>query len=80
MMDRRTFIGQVAGGLLVAPLSARAQQTGQARRIGILTAGTISAHWPLFAGQRERGWIEGQNLIIERRGAGGKAELVPGFA
>jgi hypothetical protein len=34
----------------------------------------------LFAGLRERGWIEGQNLIIERRGAGGKAELVPGFA
>ena len=80
MMDRRTFIGSVTGGLFVAPLRARAQQTGKVRRIGILTAGTIASDWPLFVALRERGWIEGQNLVIERRGAGGKAELVPGFA
>ena len=80
MMDRRTFIRRVAGSLLVAPLPAPAQQTGRGRRIGILTAGTITGDWPLFVGLRERGWIEGENLVIERRGAGGKAELVPGFA
>jgi putative ABC transport system substrate-binding protein len=34
----------------------------------------------LFVELRERGWIEGQNLVIERRAAGGKAELVPGLA
>jgi len=80
MMDRRTFIKRVAGSLLVAPMPAPAQQTGRGRRIGILTAGTITGDWPLFVGLRERGWIEGENLVIERRGAGGKAELVPGFA
>jgi putative ABC transport system substrate-binding protein len=80
MLDRRTFIGRVVGSLLVAPIHARAQQSGKVRRIGILTTGAIASDWPLFVGLRERGWIEGENLVIERRGAGGKAELVPGFA
>jgi hypothetical protein len=35
-MDRRTFMGSVAGGLLAAPLAARAQQVGKVYRIGIL--------------------------------------------
>src|SRR3990170_2296666 len=35
-MDRRTFIGRVAGGLLAAPLAAHAQQVGKVYRIGIL--------------------------------------------
>jgi putative tryptophan/tyrosine transport system substrate-binding protein len=81
MMDRRTFIEAVACSLLVAPLLARAQQTGKARRIGILTAGTIGRDWAVFFETlRELGWIEGQNIVIERRAAGGKAELVPGLA
>ena len=37
-MDRRTFIGGVAGGLLGAPLVARAQQMGKVYRIGMLEA------------------------------------------
>jgi putative tryptophan/tyrosine transport system substrate-binding protein len=36
VVDRRTFIGGVASGLLVAPLAARAQQLGKIYRIGIL--------------------------------------------
>ena len=36
MMDRRTFIGGVAGGLLAAPFAARPQQMGKVYRIGIL--------------------------------------------
>ena len=35
---------------------------------------------PFFEALRKLGWIEDQNLLIERRGAGGKAELVPGLA
>ena len=35
-MDRRTFIGRVAGGLLAAPLAAHAQQVRKVYRIGIL--------------------------------------------
>jgi len=81
-MDRRTFIGGFAGGLLAWPLAAAAQQTGKIRRLGILTAGTITTDgWGIFFETlRELGWSEGQNLLIERRAAGGKAELVPGLA
>jgi putative tryptophan/tyrosine transport system substrate-binding protein len=80
-MDRRTFINLVAGSLVVAPLPALAQQTGKVRRLGILTAGTISSDWGVFFETlRELGWIEDQNLLIERRAAGGKADLVPGLA
>jgi hypothetical protein len=28
-MERRTFLGMIAGGLLAAPLAAEAQQTGR---------------------------------------------------
>lgn len=79
-MDRRAFVDMVATCLLVTPLSARAQQTGKVRRLAILSAGTVSSDWPVFHALRELGWVEGQNLLIERRSAGGKAELVPGLA
>ena len=35
-MDRRAFIGTVAGGLFAAPLAAKAQQAGKLVRIGLL--------------------------------------------
>ena len=35
-MDRRRFIGAVAGGLLAAPLAAEAQQAAKVARIGYL--------------------------------------------
>jgi hypothetical protein len=37
MMDRRTFIGALSGGLLAAPLAAEAQQAGKVARIALLT-------------------------------------------
>jgi putative ABC transport system substrate-binding protein len=80
-MDRRTFIDMLAGSLLVAASFARAQETGRVRRLGILSAGTITrSNWaPFFDTLRELGWIEDQNLLVELRSAGGKAELVPGL-
>jgi putative tryptophan/tyrosine transport system substrate-binding protein len=80
-MNRRTFVEKVSGALLGAASLARAQQTAKVRLLGILTAGTVSSDWvPFFEALRKLGWIEGQNLLIERLGAGGKAELVPGLA
>ena len=35
-MDRRAFLGTVAGGLLAAPLAAEAQPAGKVYRVGIL--------------------------------------------
>jgi len=35
-MDRRAFMGTVAGGLFAAPLAAKAQQAGKLVWIGLL--------------------------------------------
>jgi hypothetical protein len=46
-MNRRTFLGTLAYGLLVAPLAAETQQVGKVYRIGYLTVGSRG---PLRAG------------------------------
>jgi len=78
MMDRRTFIGRVAGGLLAAPLAAHAQEVGKVYRIGILEAIPAARNAAnldaLRQGLRDLGYVEGQNLVIEYRSADGRAE------
>ena len=80
-MDRRTFVCSVAGGLLVTPLAARAQQAGKVYRIGILEAIPASQNAAnldaLRKGLREMGYVEGRNLIVEYRSADGRAERFP---
>ena len=83
-MDRRTFIGRVAGGLLAAPLAVRAQRVGKVYRIGILetipaarNAANLDA---LRKGLRDVGYVEGRNLVIEYRSADGRAERFPDLA
>jgi len=77
-MDRRTFVGGVASGLLAAPLAARAQQAEKVYRIGILEAIPVAQNAAnldaLRKGLRELGYVEGRNLIIEYRSADGRAE------
>jgi putative tryptophan/tyrosine transport system substrate-binding protein len=84
MIDRRTFIGSVAGGLLVAPVAARAQQAGKVYRIGILEAIPAAQNAvnldALRKGLRDLGYVEGRNLIIEYRSADGRAERFPDLA
>src|SRR5260370_24870071 len=78
MMDRRTFIGGVAGGLLAVPPAARAQQVGKVYRIGILEAVPAAQNTAnldaLRKGLLDLGYVEGRNLIIEYRSADGRAE------
>jgi putative ABC transport system substrate-binding protein len=83
MMDRRRFIGGLAGGILAAPLAARAQQA-KVYRIGILesipaarNAANLDA---LRRGLRDLGYVEGRNLIIEYRSSDGRAERFPDLA
>jgi putative ABC transport system substrate-binding protein len=83
-MDRRAFIGRVAGGLLTAPLAAHAQQVGKVYRIGILepiparqNAANLDA---LRKGLRDLGYVEGRNLVIEYRSADGRADRFPDLA
>jgi putative ABC transport system substrate-binding protein len=68
-MKRREFIAAATAALLVSPRS-RAQ--GKPRRIGFLIAWADEpARDPLHAawlsGLREKGWIEGKNLLVEYR-------------
>jgi putative ABC transport system substrate-binding protein len=83
-LDRRAFIGTLAGGLLAAPLAAEAQQAGRVYRIGFLsTASATAAASRVEAfrlGLRELGYIEGRNVTIEYRWAEGKDERLPGLA
>jgi putative tryptophan/tyrosine transport system substrate-binding protein len=67
------------GGAAVAwPLAARAQQAGKTYRIGFLandpTIPTQPAGQAFLEGLRESGFIEGKNIIIERRFAEGRLD------
>ena len=73
-MRRRQFI-TLLGGAVAWPLVARAQQTSKPARIGYLAfRSPISADAAFLKGLVELGWVEGQNIIIERRFAAANAE------
>jgi putative ABC transport system substrate-binding protein len=79
-MERRKFIGRVAGAFIVAATLARGQQKDVVRRIGLLdmveeTAAESLLLWGPRGYAHELGWIEGQNLIVERRYARSPEQL-----
>ncbi len=75
MISRRAFISSVAGGLLATPLAAEAQPA-RVYRIGFLgTTPPTADSWGAFLeGLRAHGYVEGQNIIIERRFSEGKQQ------
>jgi len=81
MTDRRTFVGAAAGALLAMPFGIRAQQAGQAPRIGYLVQNYTDTAQPQLSafreGLRERGWIDGQNIVIETRFGEGRLDRLP---
>jgi len=74
-MKRREFIAASAA-LLVSPRRLRAQ--GKPRRIGWLGGFTYPP--AVRSGLREKGWIEGKDLIIDYRYFEGHAERLPALA
>jgi len=78
-MDRRAFIGAVAG-MIATPLAASAQTATTVRRIGVLSPGPPESQAELqaeYAPLRALGWVVGQNLLVERRYANYRVELLP---
>lgn len=81
---RRQFLIE-AGALLAAPLSGFAQQpAAPIPRIGFLGVATPAA-WAtridaLQAGFRDLGYVDGKNIVIEYRFAGGQYDRLPELA
>ena len=74
-MQRRHFFGVLGGAVAAWPLTARAQQAERKRLVGLLAALADADMRPLAAAFRDRmrrlGWIEGRNIAIDVRSAGG---------
>jgi putative ABC transport system substrate-binding protein len=83
-MRRRGFIDLISGAAITWPAGARAQQSMPV--IGYLSTGSLeSDNLPgrLIAFRRslnEVGYVEGQNVAIECRGAEGKYDRLPSLA
>jgi len=82
-VDRRAFIGTLAGGLLAAPLAAEAQPAGKVYRIVSIVdvmPSTPVGQGPFFDRLRELGWVHGQNVLFERLAYGDHIERIPDLA
>jgi putative tryptophan/tyrosine transport system substrate-binding protein len=92
-MRRRDFLGLMASVTAAWPVTTYAQQQGATRRIGYLDYGAgvlpngefapfydVYRRKPFLEGLRDRGWVEGQNVTIERRFAAGQADRLPALA
>ena len=76
-MDRRAFLGTVAGGLLAAPLAAEAQQP-RVYRVGVIVQGGpyLGAVDGLRKGLAEMGFEEGKQFILDVRDGSGDLKVV----
>jgi putative ABC transport system substrate-binding protein len=78
-MRQREFILTLAAAA-AWPLAARAQSSGKIWRMGFIARGPESFYDALFPGLRAAGYMEGQNLVVERRYAGDRGERFSEFA
>jgi len=83
LLSRRPF-GRILGVFLLgAPSLATAQGAAVVRRIGRLESGTPETPEEIWKGAealRELGWVEGQNLHVERRYANNRIESLQTLA
>jgi len=81
MTRRRQFVNAVAVSLLTGPAALRAQTPGRVYRLGILRpTGPAPFDVNIPEALRALGYVEGQNLVIDRRYAEGRLERLPVFA
>ncbi len=85
-MIRRTVgaIGPLVFALLTAPPAADAQPPATVPRIGLLETGSLAARAPLWEAfrqaMRKLGYVEGQTVVFEARGADGNSERLAALA
>jgi putative ABC transport system substrate-binding protein len=76
------FVVALVLGIIRVPFVAEAQQAGTVPRIGVLapSAPPDPQVESLKQGLRDLGWVEGQNVGVEYRYAGGQLERLPHLA
>ena len=87
-MDRRRFLGGAIAGLLTAPLAAESQPAGKMYKLGLLATLRPVGQPPAGPGSGESmvdalkklGYVEGRNIVIERRYSEGVRDRFPGLA
>src|SRR5262249_44304785 len=83
-MKKKIIVHVLCAILLVLCGSVAAQQPTKIPRIGYLITSSPSAIAPRMdafqQGLRELGYVEGKNIVIERRHGEGKLERLPGLA
>ena len=84
MMRRREFITLIGGAAAGLPLAARAQQAPHRPLIAVLSplsaAAAVQNIEALRLGLRELGYVEGRNITLELRFAGGVPGRLPQLA
>jgi putative ABC transport system substrate-binding protein len=85
-MDRRRFFASAVAALFAAPSPAKAQAPGKVYRIGFLqntppsTPDAARLARVFTQALEERGFVEGRNIVFERRYVEGRVERIPAFA
>ncbi len=81
-VSRRTFSCILAGIVVALPRMVIAQASNVVRRIGVLDNGAPDSPQELRQADalRELGWVEGQNLHVERRYDNGRSEALQALA
>jgi putative ABC transport system substrate-binding protein len=76
------LVATLALAILVAPLATNAQPSGKVYRIGFLRESQPPTAWveAFQQGLRERGYVEGQNVVVEFRVTDGSPEQLPQLA
>jgi len=75
-MERRAFLAGAGAVLLATPFAAEAQKSEKVARVGILNIGPAPSPQELaqsvstnqfWLSMRQLGWVDGQNMVVERR-------------
>jgi putative tryptophan/tyrosine transport system substrate-binding protein len=76
------LVAMLALAILVAPLATHAQPAGKVYRIGFLRESQPPTAWveAFQQGLRERGYVDGQNVVVEFRVTDGSLDQLPQLA
>jgi putative ABC transport system substrate-binding protein len=77
-MRRREFITLIGGAAVLSPFAARAQQPAKTPHIVVISSAALPDTYRVQF--RDLGYIEGRNIRLEFRDAGGYADQLPALA